>query len=396
MAKNETLDVINELGSAFTEFKEKYNARLDSIEAASNRSKISPNGAPADEYETRETGRAALTRGQSFAKYIAANDGEAREQAEKYRRDGVTLGALLKGMIMGPSTPAIKAALNEGTDSAGGFTVPVWLSAEFIDRLRAKMRCVQSGARTIPLTESFKTNIARLTGDVAPTWRAEAGSVTESDAVFDQVAFIAKSLAGITRVSRELMADSLNIEQVLERSIAQSFALEMDRVAIRGSGAGNEPRGIVNTTGVGAIASAANGDAITNWSKLVTAKQMLLEANTDAPYSALMSPRSEAKFGGLLDTTNQPLARPGFLDDVTLRSTTQVLNTDTQGTSTNASKIVAGDYSQLLFGIRSELRVELLRERYADTYQIGFLSHMRADVALEHPAAFVVASGLIP
>ena len=183
---------------------------------------------------------------------------------------------------------------------------------------------------------------------------------------------------------------------MLTRSIVQSFALELDRVALVGSGAANQPQGIVGTAGVGAIGSAANGDAIASYAKLVAAKQALLDANAGPPYSAIMAPRSAARFGGLADSTGQPLRVPEFLSDVTLRGTTQIGVTDTQGTSNNATKIVVGDFTQLLLGIRSALRVEILKERYADTLSLGFLSHMRADVQLAQPAAFVVVSGLIP
>lgn len=388
-------NTVNALGSAFDEFKEKYNARLDEIEARSNRQRIGPGSATVTD-EAPDTVRGVVRREQSFKALVMATDEASREQAEKYRRDGVTLGGILKAMVMGGGTPAIRAALSEGTDSAGGFTVPTIISAEFIDRLRKRMRVVQSGARTVQLTESYKQNLARITGDVAPAWRAEAGAVAETDATLDSVAFVAKSLANVTKVSRELLQDSLNIEDILERSISQSFALELDRAALLGSGASNQPTGIVNTSGIGTVTSAANGDQITNYSKLVTAKQTLLDANVDGPYSAIMAPRTEAKFGSLLDTTNQPLQRPQFLDDVTFRSTTQIGVADTQGTASNASKIIVGDYSQLMFGVRSDLRVEVLRELYAGNLQLGFLSHMRADIQLEHAAAFVNVSGLIP
>ena len=38
----------------------------------------------------------------------------------------------------------------------------------------------------------------------------------------------------------------------------------------------------------------------------------------------------------------------------------------------------------------------VLRERYADNYQYGFLVHMRTDVAVEHAESFAQLIGVIP
>lgn len=395
-AKKENRDLTAAESRQFDQLHAEVGTLADAIDNSSDGPRSVERGWQPGDTEAAVVAGPTLTRSQSFASHVIENDAEAREQAERFTREGVTLGAMLRAMITGPKNDAERRALSEGTDSAGGFTVPTIIAASFIDRLRKQMRVIQSGAKTVKLDESYKQNLARIATDTVPAWRAEAGSVAETDPVFDNLPFVAKSLANLTKVSRELFQDSVNIEELLVRSITQSFALELDRVALLGSGASNQPTGIVNTSGILTVTSAANGDQITNWSKLISAKEKLLDANVEGPFSAIMAPRTEAKFGGLQDTTNQPMQRPQFLDDVTFRSTTQIGVTDTQGTSTNATKVIVGDFSQLVFGIRSGLRVETLRERYADTMQLGFLAHLRADVQLEHAAAFVNVSGLIP
>jgi HK97 family phage major capsid protein len=57
---------------------------------------------------------------------------------------------------------------------------------------------------------------------------------------------------------------------------------------------------------------------------------------------------------------------------------------------------ILGGFEQLLLGVRSSLRVEVLRERYAEFHQYAFIGHLRMDVALEHPEAFAQITGLVP
>ena len=167
-------------------------------------------------------------------------------------------------MITGPRNDDEKRALAEGTDSAGGYTVPTPLAMEFIDKLRAKSVLIQAGARTIDMT-SETLAIAKLATDPQATWTAENGSVTESDPTFARVDLTAKKLIGITRLSRELAEDSANVNQMLENAFIQAVSLQFDLAGLYGAGTGAIPTGIVNQVGINAISMAANGAAPTNF-----------------------------------------------------------------------------------------------------------------------------------
>jgi HK97 family phage major capsid protein len=69
---------------------------------------------------------------------------------------------------------------------------------------------------------------------------------------------------------------------------------------------------------------------------------------------------------------------------------------ETHGTATDASAIVMGDFRELWLGIRLQLRIEVLKERYADNLQMGFLAWLRADIQLAHPESFAKITGIIP
>lgn len=86
------------------------------------------------------------------------------------------------------------------------------------------------------------------------------------------------------------------------------------------------------------------------------------------------------------------LSLPRALETVQFLHTT-ALPTD-GGVGDDESQIIAGDFSQLMIGVRSEIRVELLRERYMDALQFGLIAHARVDFAAARESAFTVLSGV--
>jgi len=76
---------------------------------------------------------------------------------------------------------------------------------------------------------------------------------------------------------------------------------------------------------------------------------------------------------------------------------TSQLPTDVDGgTSDDASEIFVGNFNGLYFLMREALSVQLLREAYSKTGEIGFLCHMRADVVINYPQQFTVITGVRP
>ena len=304
------------------------------------------------------------------------------------------IGDMMRSMIMGGGTDEIRNVLAEGTDSAGGYTVPQVLVEKFIDRMRAASVCVTAGAKTI-LLDTQKTSIARLETDPTPAWRAENAAVAESDPTFGTVLFTARSLAVMVKVSRELVEDSINVGEALTSALSNALALELDRVALLGSGTPPEPAGIFNTSGILSQSQGTNGAALTGFGPLVTAWGALAAYNC-APNAMIMAPRTRTTLGGLLATDNQPLNAPPIIAGIPMLVTSQMPITQTQGTATNASSIIVGDFTKLMIGVRTGLRLELLKERYAENMQYAFVAHLRADIGVEQPKAFLKLIGVIP
>lgn len=325
-----------------------------------------------------------LTPDRRMSAWAMARDGD--------ERDMPSLGNFLRSMVTGPRTEIEKRALSEGSDSAGGYTVPTLLSSSLIDRLRAKSVVNRTGAITVPLG-SDNNIIAKLVSDPVPGWRAENGGVKESDMTFDRVSFQPKSLAVLVKVSRELLEDSLNIGNALPDVLATALGAELDRVSLFGKGQDSEPLGLVNFANLTPNTFPGGDIASGMWSNLVRARTALRSINSEVT-GYVMSVREEGRFAELLDGQGQPVQMPKAIADIPQFATTAVPTN--LGAGKNESVIIAGDWRKLLIGVRADIRIEILRERYADMLQYGFLCHLRADVAAEHEQSFTVLRGIKP
>jgi HK97 family phage major capsid protein len=327
-----------------------------------------------------------LTVDQRMADFVPAGESAATE---------IGLSGLLRAMVNGPKSELEKRALAEAAIATGGAQVPTPVAAWYIDLLRQKTTCLQAGVRTVPMTTQT-LKMARQISDPAGAWRAENAAIAESDPVFDQVTLTAKTWAFYFRVSRELLEDGQNIETELRNIIAQAGAIGLDQAILTGSGTANQPLGIRGQANIQNISMGVNGAALTGWAKPLDAVAALETANAGNVTAMIMNPRTARTIYGFNDTTGQPLMAPPRLAKIPLLVTNAVPVNETQGTAVNASSIFLGDFNEILVGLRTDLTVSVLQERFADTGQIAFVAWLRADVAAARPAAMARIAGITP
>lgn len=354
---------------------------------------IAATGAPTPTFGDSDPRARVLDREQRVTDWCAHRSGGVHDE----HRD-LSLGAMLRGWLTSRWDGAEREqrALLEGTQAGGGVLVPTPLSASIIDRARNVSRCFQAGARVVPM-DSQTLKVPRIAGSPSPAWRAENATIAEGDLTFDSITFTAKSLALIVRASRELIEDGRDVDNTVRNDLAAQVATELDRVMLRGTGTAPEPRGVRNTSGVTITAfGGANGAAPTNYDHLLDAVQVLRGGNYEAT-GFITAPRSENSLSKLKEaTTNAYLRPPAELENIPRYSTNQIPVNLTTGTSNDTTEIYAGDWSHLWLGMRTELVLGTLVERYADVGQIAFLVWLRADVQLSQPGAFNVITGVRP
>jgi len=315
---------------------------------------------------------------------------------EEERVRPLSLRKYLRGIITGNWEHAEEERAMSGVlGSAGGYLVPTPLAAMVIDRMRNQTRVIQAGAQTV-LMDSATLKMARVVKDAAPTWIGENTTVAEDQIELEQLEFVAQTLAVLVRVPRTLLEDAGSLlEETLLNSLAGALAVELDRVALYGSGVAPEPQGLMFTPGLTTLPMGENGAPLTNYGPLIEAVQKVWEAN-HTPNAYIMAPRTAATIAGFTATDGQPLQAPAVIANLSALMTNQVPTDRTQGTANNASDLIVGDFTKIMIGMRREIGIELLRERYADSLQVGFLAWLRADVQVAQVDAFAPVVGIVP
>lgn len=308
----------------------------------------------------------------------------------------LSLRKYLRGMVTGEWQDADneRRAMAEGQLATGGYMLPAPLSARIIDLARNQTRVIQAGATVIPMANKT-LDVPVWQDDPTAAWRNEGQEILPSDATLNRVRLDAKSLAGLTKVTRELLEDAPGIENELRRAFAAQFALTVDHAALYGSGVDPEPRGVYNASGVEHLTPwGANGGIPTNYDFLIDAVGALEDVN-ETPNAQILSPRTGRTLGKLKDSTDQPLRVPSALDNVRRLTTNQVPTDRTLGTGVDTSDVFTADWSYLYLGLRTSLQIQVLSERYAETGHIGLLCWWRGDIQVARPSAFNVTEGAL-
>ena len=285
--------------------------------------------------------------------------------------------------------------MQEGALTGGSTLIPTFLASSIIDVARNNARVIQAGALTVPMVAP-KVTVARFNTDPTASWHAESAAISASDPNVDSIVLSAHTLTCLVRISVELFEDAVNLGSEVTNAIGRSMGLELDRASLYGSGTAPEPRGIKTTTGITATAfGGANGATPANHDFLVDGFQTLAAGNFE-PTGVIDAPRTEATIAKLKDTIGQPMEPPAAVVAVPRWATNQIPVNLTVGTSTNCSDVFVGQWDQLFIGVRTELQLRFLAERYADVGEVAFLAMIRADVQLARPSAFTVISGIRP
>ncbi len=344
-----------------------------------------------------------LSKNESMSDWLRERRGiDVRDDFERAEQGELSFGRLLTSFIRRDRsnlTEVEKRALSEGVDSAGGFLTPETLGVQMIDRLRNKCRIFEAGASLVPmLTDQLL--LARLTGAVTPSWKAEGNAVATSDPTFDRVTLKCTTLPLIIRLSQELWDDlSPEAATLIEDEMLGALAIELDRVILRGSGSTPEPKGILNQTGVTLQNSAGNpnGQILNGYSDFATAIGKVRSNNLE-PNAAIINAVTAASLDGLKDSTGQPLRPPTSVQGIMPFLVSNIVPaTATLGTSgAVCSEAYVAQWDQVLIGMRTDIRVGIraLDQLYAGNLQVGLLVYLRADVQMRHGEAAVVINGI--
>ena len=220
-------------------------------------------------------------------------------------------------------------------------------------------------------------------------WVAEGGALSEGNMSSDSVTLAPKHVGGYTEMSRQLIQQSSPaIEQLVRDDLAFMVAKHIDAALIEGGGT-NEPKGVLTTTGI----QTANL-ATLSWANVLAMLQKLDLVNATAA-NIVASTKVKAKLAGTLKATGIAgyLVEGGRMADLPVYFTNQLKE---KTGAPNTGRLIAGDWSQVMLGVWSELDILVNPFAEAPYKRGGVLVRAMAtcDVAVRHPEAFVVAEDL--
>lgn len=185
-------------------------------------------------------------------------------------------------------------ALSAGTDTAGGYLVPVEYSSEIIELLRPQSVVRRMGAMILPMTTG-KMTIPKVQGGAYANYIMENTNIPAMGMTFDSVELTWKKLVAMVPISNDLLRySSPAADTIVRDDLIAAIAEAEDTAFIRGVG-GNTPRGLLywapQSNKIHANASVTLDTVTDALSKAVLA---LKEANVRFVRPGwIMSPRTE-------------------------------------------------------------------------------------------------------
>lgn len=316
-------------------------------------------------------------------------DGVAHEGPELAMREFADAEASAAGVkISGIPLPmgALQRAITVGGNGSNWIET---LNGGFVEALRDKLSMVGLGAQFI----------GNLTGDIqlpvivggTASFATETGNSPDSGADTEKVDMSPKRCTATTAVSVQFMKQtSPDAARIFSNDLMQAIASAINKAAVQGGG-GNEPTGILNTTGIGSVAIGTNGGA-PSWKNIVDLEAAVAVENAEeGALGYLTNPKARAK----LKTTAIDAGSGRFiwgLDNTVngyrATSSNHVPSDLTKGTGTDLSAIIYGNFNDVVIGQWGVM--DLIVDPYAlkKQGQIEITANVYVDSVVRRPKSF--------
>jgi len=189
-----------------------------------------------------------------------------------------------------------------GAPQYGGYLVEEQLLSEsFIDVLRNRLILGLAGATTLTGLVG-DIDIPKKTATSTGYWIGEGNAPNKSTLEFGQIAARPRTVAAYIELTRRLLKQSsLDVEMMARDDMATVLAIAVDYAGLHGLGAANQPKGLANLTGIGAVVGGTDG-AAPDWADIVNLETEVAVDNADFGRLAYVT---NAKVRGKLKQTQK-------------------------------------------------------------------------------------------
>jgi HK97 family phage major capsid protein len=321
-------------------------------------------------------------------------DGLEAEMHQEAEREARERGMSVEGVAM-PSfmMDVQKRDLTVGTAATAGNLVSTDLG-EFVPALRPRMKVMELGATVLSgLTGNLDLPIGNALASA--TWEGENDAAAETTPTTSKLSLSPNRLAAFTDVSKQLMvqSNSVSVEAWVRSELSNAIARAVDLAAINGSGASNQPTGILNTAGIGSVAMGTDGGTPT-FPALVDLETAIAVDNADVENMAyLTTPGIRGYLKSLALTANNAgftwSANGAGLNGYNAQISTQVPSTlDKGATSGSCHAILFGNWADLI--IANWGMVDIIVDPYTRSKEglVQLVVNSYWDVGVKHAESF--------
>ena len=164
-----------------------------------------------------------------------------------------------------------------GAQTGQNLVDTTFMGGSFIEMLRNRTTIMRLATTMGGLVGNV--DIPRQTGGATAYWLGEGEDAQEGAPSIGQLEMSPKTLGAFTDITRKLlMQSSPDAEGIVRRDLVNAMAQAIDYAGYYGSGAGNQPRGMKNYTGINAVDFAALWPT---YSELVAMESEIAADNAD-------------------------------------------------------------------------------------------------------------------
>lgn len=319
------------------------------------------------------------------AEMHAEAEKEAASEGRRVTGIGVPLMLLANRPVMGRAS----TGQSVGTAADGGY-LKQDQPLMYIEALKNRLLLPGMGARY--LTGLVGDLPLVIGGTFSASWLAEDGTDTTGKLTLTKKTMSPKRLQATGAMSIQLLRQSTpDVESLIEYELQSAQAQALQTAAINGTGADNQPTGILNTSGIGAVAGGTNGLAPT-YGNIIGLETEVAIDNADQGSLYYLT---NAKIRGKLKQTEKASGTAQFvwvgseMNGYPAMVTNAVPSNLTKGTSSEVcSAIIYGDFSKLYIGQWGgmDMIVDPYSLKKKGEVEVTVISYH--DIALVHAQAF--------
>ena len=300
--------------------------------------------------------------------------------------------------------------LQTGSNIGAGYLIPQDFEAAVITN-REKYGVIRQFARVLPMG-SDTMPVPKYSSSQAAEWLIEGGTHTAGDPAFTQVQLTAKKLARLTRVTSEMLEDSIiDLADWLADDMAQAFAEAEDDAAFNGDKTSSFGgiSGIAkqfddnNSSGLQGSVDAVSGEDLFSEITVGSLTKLMGELPEYAAlnaswycsrvfFSGVLERIAHAGGGSTVETIQGGLRKVYMGHPVNISQKLQRTTT----TVDNLHMCLFGDLGRaVILGDRRQIRIQVLDQLYAATDEIGIRATERIDINAHGAGSTTVAGPIV-